>query len=347
LFKDWHRHFISLVYASPKGLLRWKGIFLKGVDGTTLYLFKDSDIEKEFGGQSNKHGRTPMARVGLEVALLNGYCTQAQIQPYLTSEKVFAEAFLENSSEKDLLIYDRNFAGFEVIFKHLHQKTFFVMRCTTSFNQAVKKFVDSGEKEIETEFPILKNIGILRKQGYAVNAQTVVRVRLLRIDIGQDEPEVLISNLMCPKKYPHACFKEVYNYRWGSETKFDQIKNKLQIEIFSGHKPQAIYQDFFATIIAANRYNMILHQCDQELEQVNKTKSIPVAINQNVSIGLLKPRLMQLFIDKKPNSILKELKNLFLNHVELVRPGRMYPRTKRVQGLNGKHQTFKNYRRAC
>jgi Transposase DDE domain len=347
-FRDWHRHFIDLVYADPGALAKWKGYFLKAVDGTSIYLFKDAAVEKEFGSQSNQHMRIPMARAGIELDVLNGYCTQAQLQPYSEGEIVFAEAFLENSSQKDLRIYDRYFASFELIYKHLQKKAHFLMRCKVDFNQVVKNFVASGKKQSVVEFPIPKNLpSALQRQGYSVDRTTTVRVRLVRVEIDQTEPEILITSLLDLRKYPHSCFKELYNYRWGDETKFDQIKNKLQIEVFSGHKPQAIYQDFFATIIASNLHNLICKECAQELEQLNAHKQTHVAINQNVSIGLLKPRLVNLFTSKNPNNLFNELKVLFLHHLELIRPGRQYPRTKTVRRLKGKYQTFKNYRRAA
>lgn len=347
-FRDWHRHFVDLVYADPSTLCTWKGYFLKAVDGSSLYLFKDAAVEEEFGSQSNQHMRIPMARAGIELDVLNGYCTQAQLQPYSKGEIVFAETFLENSTPKDLRIYDRYFASFELIFKHLKKEIHFLMRCKVDFNLVVKKFVASGKKQSVVEFPIPKNLRqALQRQGHAVDHTTTVRVRLVRVEIGQAEPEILITSLLDLRKYPHSCFKELYNYRWGDETRFDQIKNKLQIEVFSGHKPQAIYQDFFATIIASNLHNLICKECKQELEQINANRETPVAINQNVSIGLLKPRLIRLFTTRNPSVLFNELKKLFLHHLELIRPGRKYPRTKTIRRLKGKYQTFKNYRRAA
>ncbi len=347
-FRDWHRHFVDLVYGAPRTLCTWKGYFLKAVDGSSIYLFKDAALEKEFGSQSNQYIHIPMARAGIELDVLNGYCTQAQLQPYSEGEIVFAEAFLENSAQNDLRIYDRYFASFELIFKHLKKEIQFVMRCKVDFNLVVKKFVASGKKQSEVEFSIPKNLlPALQRQGHAVGPATTVRVRLVRVEIGQAEPEILITSLLDLKKYPHGCFKELYSYRWGDETRFDQIKNKLQIEVFSGHKPQAIYQDFFATIIASNLHNMICKECTQKLKQINANRETTVAINQNVSIGLLKPRLFTLFISQKPGAIFDELKKLFLRHLEPVRPGRKYPRPQTVRRLKGKYQTFKNYRRAA
>ncbi len=347
-FRDWHRHLIDLVYANPRTLCTWKGHLLKAVDGTSIYLFKDVEVEKEFGSHTNQHKCIiPMARAGIELDVLNGYCTQAQLQPYWEGEAVFAEAFLAHSTPQDLRIYDRQFAGFELIFKHLQLNAQFVMRCKIGFNKVVKKFVVSGKKQSIVEFSITAEVcKALLRQGYSVDSKTSVRVRLLRIDIGQAEPEILITSLLNLRKYPHTCFKEVYNYRWGDETRFDQIKNKLQMEVFSGHKPQAIYQDFFATVIASNLHNMICKECAQELEQTNADKETRLAINQNVSIGLLKPRIVTLFLSNKTGAIFDELKKLFLNHLEPIRPGRNYPRPKTIRRLKGKYQTFKNYRRA-
>lgn len=347
-FQDWHRHFIDLVYTHPRTLCTWKGHLLKAVDGTSIYLFKDVEVEKEFGSHTNQHKCIiPMARAGIELDVLNGYCTQAQLQPYWDGEAVFAEAFLAHSKPQDLRIYDRHFAGFELIFKHLQLNAQFVMRCKIGFNKVVAKFVASGKKQSIVEFFITAQVcKTLQQQGYSVDSKTKVRVRLLRIDIGQAEPEILITSLFNLRKYPHSCFKEVYNYRWGDETRFDQIKNKLQIEVFSGHKPPAIYQDFFATVIASNLHNLICKECTLELEHVNADKETPLAINQNVSIGLLKPRIVTLFLSNKTTAIFDKLKKLFLNHLEPIRPGRNYPRPKTIRRLKGKYQTFKNYRRA-
>lgn len=310
-FKDWSRHFISLVYAAPTKLPTWKGFYLKGVDGTTVYLFKDEELAKEFGSQQNQHVSIPMARAGYEVDLLNGYCTQAYLGPLHKGEQVFAYEFLENASCKDLLVYDRYFASFELIFKHLQKGVPFVMRCTLDFNLTVSAFVKGKKRQQIVEFAIPDNaLRSLRQQGF--------------------EKE----------------FKELYGKRWGSETEFDKVKNKLQMEIFCGHKPAAIYQDFFATVIAVNLHNLIVRTCDEDLKQANEKRLVPRAINQNVSIGLLKDRLVILFVSEKTQIIMEELRRLFLSHLEPVRPGRKFPRTKTIRRLNGKYQTFKNYRRA-
>ena len=351
LFRDWNEHLVRMIYTASHGLRTWKGFYLKAVDGSSIYLFKDDAVEATFGYHKNQHQTfsMPMARIGLELDVLNGYCTQAQIQSCREAEGVFADVFLSNATSSDLHIYDRCFANFSLIFKHLHKKSHFLIRCSLGFNVVVQAFVKSGSKDAVVTFPCTKNaFNTLIQQGFELTPKASVSVRLVRLDIGSDEPEILITNLFDQQLYPHNCFKKLYNFRWGIESRFDQIKNKLQLEIFSGHKPQAIYQDFFATIIVSNLHNLFCEACDKKVRQINKKRKTHVKINHNVSLGLLKPLLGEVLnLTIKLKKVITEITQLFLRYLELKRPGRLFPRVHITRRLKGKHQTFKNYRRAC
>jgi hypothetical protein len=221
------------------------------------------------------------------------------------------------------------------------------MRCKIGFNHVVQNFVATKKRQLIVEFPMTRvALKSLKSQGYKVTNDHTVKVRLVRIEL-EEEVEVLITCLLNVKKYPHSCFKMLYGLRWGIETQFDKIKNKMQIEIFSGHKPEAIYQDFYAVAIATNLHTMLVRECDPDLDEINKKRRTKVAINQNVTFGILKKRLIKLVANAKPIGFIKNIIAIFVTHLELVRPGRLYPRTRPIRRLNGKYQTFTNYRRAC
>ena len=282
-----------------------------------------------------------------QVDLLNGYCCGAWLGPYKIGEPHFAALFLSESTRQDLLIYDRNFISFELMYKHSQSGVPFLMRSTVTFNKTVERFFHSGRKQAIEYFPINDDaLESLTKQGFEVDKNTRLKVRLVRVELEGGEVEVLATSLLDKKKYRHKCFKELYGKRWGCETQIEKFKNKLQLEIFTGHKPEAIYQDFFATVIVLNLHNLIVRSCDKQLKDINEFKGKPATVNQNVSIGLLKKRLVALFESNSPAAILKELKLLFLSHLEAIRPGRKYPRAPARKRQYGKYQTYKNYRRA-
>ena len=49
-------------------------------------------------------------------------------------------------------------------------------------------------------------------------------------------------------------------------------------------------------------------------------------VNKNVSFGLLKEHIVNLFLGNDSRQVLRELEKLFGNYLEPVRQGRKYPR---------------------
>ena len=207
--------------------------------------------------------------------------------------------------------------------------------------------MQSEEQDYLVDFQITKEaIKDLKSLGYQVDKQTSIKVRLVKVILDTGEVEVLMSSLLDQEKYPKEEFKKLYFKRWGTETNYDYWKNKLQMEIFSGHTVKAIFQDFHAMIMAANIHSLIINECKPDLEQSNEERRFDYGVNKNVSLGLLKGRIINLFLLPDSEQILTELKLLFLKHLEPIRPGRSYKRDFKAHKVNGKYVTFPNYRRA-
>ena len=158
--------------------------------------------------------------------------------------------------------------------------------------------------------------------------------------------EVLMTNLYHEQRYPIKIFKELYSKRWGVETHYGVQKNTLQLESFSGHKVNTILQDFYASIFIGNLQCIISKQCDKIIIEKTAHRKYRYKVNRNVAIGLMKNRIVKLFIDEKTKVILMELERLFARHLEPVRLDRKYLRTFKNKRLKGKYQTWTNYKRA-
>src|SRR5690606_1703382 len=119
-------------------------------------------------------------------------------------------------------------------------------------------------------------------------------------------------------------FKELYFKRWGVETFYDELKNKLRVEHFSGYSNQSILQDFKAALFVSNVQTLIVSELEDELKESNHGKKYDYKINTNVSYGLLKNRVVTLFLDKRSSGtdIVEELKSLFRSHLVPIRPDR-------------------------
>ena len=80
----------------------------------------------------------------------------------------------------------------------------------------------------------------------------------------------------------------LYHKRWGIETAFDDLKNKLQIENFTGSKPVIIEHDVYATGYLYNIMVDIMQDADIERITDESDYKYPLQINRNIAIGLMK-----------------------------------------------------------
>lgn len=62
---------------------------------------------------------------------------------------------------------------------------------------------------------------------------------------------MLIMNVF-DKRMGVNAFKELYFKRWTVETKYCELKHKLEIENFSGRTQEAIYQDYYISATLCN-----------------------------------------------------------------------------------------------
>lgn len=57
-------------------------------------------------------------------------------------------------------------------------------------------------------------------------------------------------------------FSDLYRLRWGVESKYRELKNRLEIEAFNSVKPISIRQEFFAAMYLSNLAAIIKSQAD-------------------------------------------------------------------------------------
>jgi len=132
-----------------------------------------------------------------------------------------------------------------------------------------------------------------------------------------------MSSLLDCTKYRTEIFKELYFQRWGVETFFDELKNKLRVETFSGYTNQSILQDFFAALFVSNVQTLIVSELTDEINEQKKENKYKYKVNSNLSYGFLKNRIITLFFSNNDmDKTIEELKSLFSKHLVPIRPNR-------------------------
>lgn len=328
VFKHLNQRIIEEFYKDNSGVLRqFDNLRILAMDGSRLTLPFTKELE-EIYGQTKNQTNTYIVQTKACVLydLLNEICINGILSSIDTDERTQAKQLLEHCQANDLIIYDRGYPSFELIYEHYQKNLHFLMRMPLDFSQVVKDFVASGKTSQIVEIKPGQKKSFENKP---YTKSSTLKIRLLRITLNSGGIEVLATSLLDSKHYGNEVFKELYFKRWKIETYYDELKNKLKIEEFSGYSNQSILQDFYSTLFVSNIQTLIENEINEEIEKESETKNIKYQykINTTLSYGFMKDRILELFFTKNDmNDIINELKELFKKHLIPIRPNRKFER---------------------
>ena len=325
------------------GIKLWNGFRVLAVDGSSITLPFTKELKKIYGLTKNQTNTgVVQARVSVLYDVLNKYVLDSQLSPKSVGERALGLLHIEKSRTNDLIIYDRGYPSYDFINTHLTKSIDYLMRVKVSFSGVTKSFIASNKRSQIVEIYPGKNVDISDKQ---YDKNTPIKVRLLRVDLPCGETELLITSLLHNKKYPNKTFKELYFKRWGVETYYDELKNKLKVEYFSGYSNQSILQDFNAAIFISNVQTLIVSDLEDEIKEQTKNRKIAYKVNTNLSYGFLKNKMITLFFSNtEMEDIVNQLKILFKQELVPIRPNRSNKRNIGKYRRREKPKVTKNQR---
>jgi hypothetical protein len=349
-FHDWNKVFVSSFYHHYSEMKKtWNGLTVWAVDGSTIPLPQTEALRTQFGGATNQseNAHNVTARVCLVSDILNDIVIAGGLHSYFSSEEDACVQILENMNiENKLLIFDRGYPSFWLEYWLMQKGVKFLMRVKKNENNQIVQFLNSDATDTTTLwYPSYRSLKKLQSMGFEVDRQTSIPMRMVKVVLETGETEVLITNLYDTQVYCLDSLKEAYHFRWGIETHYGHLKEKLQMGQFSGIRQICIEQDFAANLLMYNLQSLIEKQTEPYVETVNQKRKHQWRVNKNVALGMMKNRVIRLFTENDSSGVLRELEKLFGNCLEPVRPGRKYPRIFKRKP-HGKHYTLTNYKRA-
>jgi hypothetical protein len=309
---------------SPK---TWHGYHVFGVDGTALQMPQTEQNIKEFGISTNQSGTEfAMASASILFDIMNDIIIDAQINVCNYSERKFALQHLMafdsfTIGTKSIILFDRGYPSFDMFRKLTEQNRLFVMRLKNS---------TKALNGISTNDAII-DYGPNYPKGNST------RLRVIRIPLESDNEEVLITNIFDPQ-ITIDMFKELYFLRWGVEGKYQELKNQLQLENFSGSSPLVIRQDFYITAFFSNIVSIIKKEVDlaiqEEIRHLQGRHSYQG--NRGFLINRIKKHLVKMLLDlENATVILRRIIYTAQKVRSQIQPDRKYER--KVRHKKRKH----------
>lgn len=336
LYQSHNKNFYQDAEVEP---YTYKGYLVLAADGSDINIPTTAETVEKYGSASVRGGK-PCAQIGLGCIydVLNRFILDSSINKVKFYEMRVAQEQLSNIKDTIgdrypyMVIMDRGYPSTPAFLKFIDDGIYFVARLKTSDYKAEQKALKSNDEDVEialTKARRRNHIG--KKEESIMMSRDFFSLRMVKVNFDNDTSEILATNL--PREtFPEECFAEIYHMRWGIETAYEVLKDRLKIENFTGIKPTLIEQDINSTIYVSNLAEDII--CDIEEEDKEHLKNDykhTMQINRNLSIGLLKNDLIYILIETDENrksELLQALYDEIRVNVVPIRPDRHYHRTK-------------------
>ena len=234
------RELFALVRGPAAGAVRWRGLLVCAVDGTSMFVPNSAANAAAFGrhtGRPEAESGYPMLRLLTIVACGTRTVIDAVFGPYRIGETSYAPAMLGCLKPDMLLLADRNFAAAGLIADITATGAQVLIRCKDTRN-----------------LPPVRRLG--DRTWLARMGAVTVRVVDARIDVRLGATAHrgghyrLVTTLTDENRYPAEELVKLYHQRWEIETSYLELKSTiLGGRVLRAGTPAGISQEVYALLI--------------------------------------------------------------------------------------------------
>jgi len=334
-FQEYAKMSADMFYADGE-YETYQNFRILAIDGSVVTLPNSEDINSEFNPMQVRcqieefKKEVSQARASVLFDVLNTIAVDASLTNKNKSEenslvaydeRILALEHLKHCNKDDLVVMDRGYPSYELFVKYALTTNFVVRLKKTSFIKAKFLFARHSEKKdviLEINAP-----KYLKESLRQENLATKMKVRFVQVILENGTVEVLATNVLDSNRLKTSDFKELYAKRWGIETYYDLIKNRLNLENFTGLTALAVKQDFYATVFLTNYEAMVTYDLNEELRKTSQENKYVQKVNKAVSFNLIKHKVFDLLYNDEPiDKMLKQMEKLFLTNTIVMRPNR-------------------------
>lgn len=303
----------------------FEGYRVLAIDGTKLNLPNADELAQEFGVQHSQGASQVQAQVSGMYDVLNGIMADVRISPCRESERVHAAELIrglrEQSVQKNLIIMDRGYPSAELLHLLENEGHAYVVRCCSEFVSGMK--LRGNDCIVEHRFSRMK--------------KHPLKIRVVKLPLPDGNVEILATNLFC-ESFSVEKLAQIYRMRWGIETNFNNIKNRLNVENFTGTNRIVILQDFYATMMLWNLAAILMYELKDDIEEIHHsdTNKNEYHLNVSMTISTLKERVIEMVMcgsKRKIGRILRQIYRALYRSVVIYHPNRSFPRKRKHLAL--------------
>lgn len=242
----------------------WRGLAIYGADGTTVRVPDSAENREHFGGQTTRWNSTsgyPLARVVTLMALRSHILAGAQFGSYATAEGPLAEALWPLVPDHSVTIVDRGFLSARTLVgleRGGIQRHWLTRARADLASTRIVRFA-AGDELVE-----LNVSSVARRKDPSMPATW--RMRAIRYQRRGFAPQLLLTSLLDPERYPAAEIVALYHERWEIELGYNEVKRVMlrREETTRSKSPRGVAQELWGLAIA---YNLVRYEAERVAEE--------------------------------------------------------------------------------
>jgi len=244
-------------YVEP---VRWRGLDLLALDGTTLKV-PDSDANRRyFGAPGSSRGVSgyPQMRVVALMSAVTHIVLDVALAAYAVAEPTLAAQLVERLRPGSLLLLDRGFVNYRLLLAILGKESHFVLRAKVRMN--LRRRTSLGSRDYLADAVLPRS---LRAQHRALPEH--LRVRVVSYQVAGFRPVRLLTTLLDPVAFPAVEIVRCYRQRWEVELGYGEWKTDLLDEPvpLRSQSPPRVLQEAYGLLIAFNLIRALMAEAGQ------------------------------------------------------------------------------------
>lgn len=302
-FKDFFEKSCELALDGD-GARTYKGFRLFAIDGTSFTVGPLRKLRAFFGDSTTVPGQA-MCRIGGVVDVLNEVIVNALVSPFRTGERALALSQVEalKPISNAAYLFDRGYWSPQLVKAIVKNGQKFIMRLASNTGKTI--LVDEDGSALK-----------LRRYSFTLPNGTV---------------ETLLTNFS-EDEMSDGELAFLYSLRWGIETKYFELKERLQINKFSSESVNSVLQDIYSTMYISNLAAFICFEADEAIKErtADKDNKYEQKANRSVCIAALRDRFIKICVSD-PDQSAKALQKLYKDiskEVTYINKSKPRPRNK-------------------
>lgn len=326
---------VSDTFYEKKKYLTWHNFRILATDGSRALLPNHETIKAEFGTHlmgPKADSEKSLALISVLYDVLNQITLDSSIGKYTESERDHLIDHLDRTQKGDLLLLDRGYPCFWLLFLLKAKELEFCVRLKGDWWKVVNDF--NQEPEMEKVVSLnLPNKDKDKLSEYPQFTSNSIKVRLIKVILPTGETEILCTSLLNKEKYEREEFQYLYNKRWVIEENcYKMLKCRAELENWSGKTALSVKQDFYAKILSLTILSAYKHPIDEKVKKEfkkDKNRKYEQQINNTFALSILREGIIQIFIKNQISKAMLYMDEMMYKTREIIRPNRRNERKKK------------------